>query len=320
MLADIPTSFSEPTMQIVRPLVAILGLLFAVQHLCAADLTKVDRTIRKEPVYLSKSPKYCLLVFGPKAETRVWLVLDLVSEPYDAKGNRDVLYVDKNGSGDLTEPGKRIPVSMKTWKEDLLLKSTFRLHAATLKAWEDDPEKRLVTRCAPRFEIGTITEQGGARHTDLVVEVESYIQYYRPCTVSLKANGEREQRAGGRLLRFADRPEDAPIIHFNGPLALVLHMQTGLMYVPISYESDGPERRRWYEQHPPAYEERKLVRGQEGDLCVQLGTPGLGRGTFATLSAGVPPPQVDPHAEITFPHRDPARPPIVVSLPLKQRC
>src|SRR5262245_65651509 len=49
----------------------------------ATDLTKIDRTIAKEPAYKSK-PKYCLLVFGPEAKMRVWLVLD-----------GDVLYVDR---------------------------------------------------------------------------------------------------------------------------------------------------------------------------------------------------------------------------------
>jgi hypothetical protein len=60
-----------------------------------ADLAKVERAIRKEPAYMTKDPRYCLLVFGPKADYRVWLVLD---------GNR--LYVDRNGNGDLTEAGK----------------------------------------------------------------------------------------------------------------------------------------------------------------------------------------------------------------------
>ena len=32
------------------------------------DLAKIDRSISKEPVYQSKSPKYALLVFGPKAD------------------------------------------------------------------------------------------------------------------------------------------------------------------------------------------------------------------------------------------------------------
>src|SRR2546425_12221632 len=71
----------------------------------AFDLTKIDRTIAKEPQYQSKSPKYGLLVFGPKADKRVWLVLD-----------KDVLYVDINGNGDLTEPGEKVKV--KTPNQD----------------------------------------------------------------------------------------------------------------------------------------------------------------------------------------------------------
>ena len=49
--------------------VLLLGLLAA--PLTAVDLTKIDRAIAKEPVYKSKSPRYCLLVFGPEAKTRV---------------------------------------------------------------------------------------------------------------------------------------------------------------------------------------------------------------------------------------------------------
>ena len=66
----------------------------------ATDLSKIDRTIGKEPAYQSK-PKYCLVVFGPEAKTRVWLVLD-----------GDVLYVDRNGDGDLTANDERFP---KKW-------------------------------------------------------------------------------------------------------------------------------------------------------------------------------------------------------------
>jgi hypothetical protein len=62
----------------------------------AADLAKVDRSVAKEAAYQNK-PKYCLLVFGPDAKTRVWLVRD-----------GDTLYVDKNGNGDLTDDGERL--------------------------------------------------------------------------------------------------------------------------------------------------------------------------------------------------------------------
>jgi hypothetical protein len=61
-----------------------------------ADLSKIERTIAKEPLYKTK-PQYCLLAFGPKAETRVWLVHD-----------GDTLYIDRNGNGDLTETGENV--------------------------------------------------------------------------------------------------------------------------------------------------------------------------------------------------------------------
>lgn len=64
----------------------------------AADLAKIQRKIAKEPAYESKSVKYCLLVFGPKADKRVWIVVD--------GGD---LYVDRNGNGDLTEKGEKTP-------------------------------------------------------------------------------------------------------------------------------------------------------------------------------------------------------------------
>jgi hypothetical protein len=62
----------------------------------STELSRIDRTIAKEPRYQHR-PKYCLLVLGPKATTRVWLVLD---------GDR--LYIDRNGNSDLTEKGESV--------------------------------------------------------------------------------------------------------------------------------------------------------------------------------------------------------------------
>jgi hypothetical protein len=79
-----------------------LGLSFLVLAALptqAADLAKIERVIAKEPKYEGK-PEYCLLVFGPEAKFRVWLVLD-----------GKVLYVDRNGNGDLTQPDKRMTPS-----------------------------------------------------------------------------------------------------------------------------------------------------------------------------------------------------------------
>src|SRR5437870_12141796 len=82
-------------MNVLRSLLVLALLSFCSAPATATDLSKVDRTIKKEPAYKGK-PKYCLLVFGLEAKTRVWLVLDGAT-----------LYADMNGNGDLTEPGER---------------------------------------------------------------------------------------------------------------------------------------------------------------------------------------------------------------------
>jgi hypothetical protein len=60
------------------------------------DYAKIDRTLAKEPTYASKAPKYALLLFGPEAKLRVWIVLD-----------GEVVYLDRNGNGDLADPKAR---------------------------------------------------------------------------------------------------------------------------------------------------------------------------------------------------------------------
>ena len=72
-----------------------LTFLFASPAV-AADLAKVDRSIVREPAYQS-TPKYCLLVFGPQAKHKAWLVLD-----------GKTLYVDRKGTADLTRPECRV--------------------------------------------------------------------------------------------------------------------------------------------------------------------------------------------------------------------
>jgi hypothetical protein len=56
----------------------------------AAALSRVDRTINKEPFYKGK-PKYGLLVFDPEARIKVWVILDGTD-----------LYVDKDGNSSVT--------------------------------------------------------------------------------------------------------------------------------------------------------------------------------------------------------------------------
>jgi hypothetical protein len=91
-------------------LLAVVALGFA-SRLTAADLAKINRTIQKEPAYADQ-PRYCLLVFGPAAAHRVWLVQD-----------GGTLYVDRNGNGGLTEPGEKVAAT-RTYRTPATLSST----------------------------------------------------------------------------------------------------------------------------------------------------------------------------------------------------
>ena len=68
------------------------------------DFSAVPRTIGKLPECKTDHPLYGLFLFGPKGETRVWAVLDK-SRP-DAPAF-DVLHLDVNANGDLTDEGER---------------------------------------------------------------------------------------------------------------------------------------------------------------------------------------------------------------------
>ena len=70
------------------------------------DLTTIDRTIKKEPTYKSE-PRYALIVIGPRADHRAWLVMD---------GN-DLLYIDRNDNGDLTESDERVELDLQATKK-----------------------------------------------------------------------------------------------------------------------------------------------------------------------------------------------------------
>src|SRR5260370_31732549 len=91
-------------MSIARSIVALSCLALCSVSAWSADLSKIDRAIGKEPAYKGKQ-KYCLLVFGTEAKYRAWVVID-----------DEAVYVDRNGSGDLTENGKRVP-----WKRPSVL-------------------------------------------------------------------------------------------------------------------------------------------------------------------------------------------------------
>jgi len=222
------------------------ALLTGAAPAVAVDYAKIDRTIAKEPAYRTKAPKYCLLVFGPEAKTRVWLVLD-----------GEVLYADRNGDGDLTRKDARFP-------------------------------KKYLRE--PVFQVGTIPPRPGGDSFSVEVKVnfesdgqDSYTIWCWP-----QPGKGFLQRTNGVLL-FADRPKEAPVVHFGGPLTLTIL--------------------DWHKPLQP----RQLVRGKDNQLSILVGTPVFGgkHEAFATVVQSFRGEKSFPIVAGEFPGKDSGAKPII---------
>jgi len=244
-----------------------------------ADLAKVARTIGKEPVYQTKAPRYCLLVFGREAKFRVWLVQD-----------GDVLYVDRNGNGDLTESGKRVEkkdgaAGGRRFELGELRDGTLRHRIDSVMEMTMTPESVGDAKEFARLK--------GSHHqainTWISVEAERSAGDDRklPRHIKYIVNGD-----GQGYLSFADRPQDAPIVHLNGSWTF------GLQDI---------------KQH--------LVAGQKTMLQLGVGTPGVGPGTFAFVRyPNTIPSDAHPKGEIAFPGADPGNKSVAAPVTFKKRC
>ena len=170
---------------LLRSGVTVTLLFLGAAAVNAADLAKIDRTIAREPKYESKTPRYSLLVFGPEAKERVWLVLDGES-----------LFVDRNANGDLTEDGERLGV--KTPNQDpaqfepteLTLNGKQHKFMFHLFGWFEY-RKGKPGRLQPSVDVWWNDEQ------------------------RFGAWGDEESP-----LKFSDTPRTAPIVHIGGPLQM----------------------------------------------------------------------------------------------------
>jgi hypothetical protein len=143
------------------------------------DLSKVDRHI-VVPTGLEK-PGYCLLVFGPQAKSRVWIVVD-----------GETVYVDRNGNGDLSEVGKAFPPSERP--ENTLM--------AGYHSWT--------------YSLGDLVLGGESeKHTGLTLVRYQDGDGPIESVLSVWVDGIRLQYAGWGPL-FTASPSTAPIVHFGG--------------------------------------------------------------------------------------------------------
>jgi hypothetical protein len=167
--------------------VLLAGIAIPLQAADPVDLSKVERKIAKEPEYTSKAPLYGLVVFGPRADTQVWMVLDQAKADADVY---DVLYADLNGNGDLTEAGERFTTENKNGSN-----SHFTLPDFT------DPNSKLTHT---RFTLGVTR---GERPIFMVS------LWWRG---KLKYGGGYAEVPDKGYMRFARRALQAPIVWING--------------------------------------------------------------------------------------------------------
>ncbi len=259
-----------------------VSAVFLTTSVSAQDLTVIKREMAREPAYTS-APRFCMLVFGAEVQTRVWLALD-----------GKVLYVDRNANGDLTDDGPPVPA-----------KNSDRADDADGDLW---------------FEVGDIRD-GQLTHNNLRVSVEGLerlaereeqVKEYLAAdprargysvAVEVETPGWKGAGIGGRLeqkvffgdaqgfLKFADKPENAPILHFNGPWQVTV------------------------------FGRLRLTVGRTAEVVLGVGTPGLGPGTTAYVGyEGVIPENIQPKVEITFPPARQGDAPVRVLYELKGRC
>ena len=139
------------------------------------DFSKVDRTPPRLPAVAT--PAYGLFLFGDRGETRVWAV---IARSEEGLKRPDVLLVDLDADGDLTEPNERF--------------------------------RGVASESSVVFTVGDFTPPGSdVTHTDW--KITDYGDF---AMFSMNWRGE-ERTAGGyaparkQYLGFSKRPEGAPV-------------------------------------------------------------------------------------------------------------
>jgi hypothetical protein len=257
---------------------------FAAAEAPAPDLSKIERRIGKEPRYQGK-PGYLLLVFGPRASHKVWLVRD-----------GETLFVDRHATGDLSQPECRV-----TGEADRFHERVFKVGDLTLGGKRYADLQVVVSSAKGRAdtvleEMPAFKELLAAQPEAKLFTVSVEVPFAKPFpdlrdgspTKGTRHYADQYDAAG--ILQFAARPQDASIIHFGGRW---------------TFSPDGPQ---------------KLVRGRNEDLALRLGTPGQGPGTFACICYdNWIPSAAKPRVQIDYPAQ-PGEKPVTQSYLLEDRC
>jgi hypothetical protein len=235
---------------------------------------------RKEPRYQNE-PKYALLVFGPRREQRVWLVLDGTT-----------LHVDRNATGDLTEPGNRLQPNNPTDGSNRFEGSGSHTHFD-----EFEFTVKAGTGGASKFKL-----QHWIRNEKFVPKTEFDKKVYAERQALRYDNSTLWRQEGlgqGQTpLIFMPKPADAQICALDGPLTFVVKL--------------------------PQYQ--VLKRGEAGcDLAFHIAVPGCphkgaDQQFYNPLATKEVPMDAHLEVEIEYPAKAANAPPPKRKFLLKQRC
>jgi RNA polymerase sigma factor (sigma-70 family) len=144
---------------------------------------KAQYRLRKEPAY--RAPvQYCLLLLGGQEPVRMWLASDGVT-----------MYVDRNGNGDLTDPGEAVPFKAEGFAA---------------------------------FFANPLPGRSGVEHTHLHIAVRQRDwQNNKGGYWAVRADVEGRCPMYAFAHKFAKKFEDAPVIHLGGPLRMGLYELQG---------------------------------------------------------------------------------------------
>jgi hypothetical protein len=221
-------------------------------HAATNSVTHYYRSIGKEPAYQS-TPKYCLITIGNNAETKVWMVED---------GKR--LFVDKNANGDLTDDGPPLEPT--------------KVRHLDANRWDFD------------YVLDAITPTNGSRHTDFVLRRWNYDKTNDSYGLSFSVDGRMPMYAGWFGTFWSTNREQAPVLHFGGPLTPVLLRKKEFMIGETHHEFN-----------------------------VGFINPGSGKGAETWLSIDAIPRTLVPTVTIEWPTAS-GSPPLRTTQGLYQRC
>ncbi len=236
------------------------------------DLTKIDRTLVKEPKYKNQ-PFYALLAIGPEAKNRVWLVVD-----------GDVLYVDRNGNGDLTEEGERVerdPKLIEVAPGDIKWMASFYLGEVQgvrvrVDYWVRD--KEFVTYTLFDKRVRRDHEEFGWENSTL-----------------WRVTPDGKNGSAQTPLTFCRRPKDAQVCHLGGTVTPFLYEES--LYRDADHH--------WL----------AVYLGTPGLAPANSYDP-----VYTRVGTSEVPADAHPVAHFEFPHKEAGKPPIPLKVVLDQRC